>query len=305
MSEPTLVVLAAGMGSRYGGLKQIDPVGQNGEMIIDYSLYDAKRAGFEDVVFIIKHEIEDDFRAAIGDRISRVMNVSYAFQQLDMLPDGVAVPEGRVKPYGTTHALLCAEKAIDGRPFCVVNSDDYYGPQAYREIYGFLTGHAATEGQYAMVAYTLGKTLSDNGSVARGVCEEENGFLRSIIERVYIVKTPDGAEFRDERGEMQPLDVDSPVSLNYWGFTPDVFPLLREDFDRFLKNKFLSNPLKSESLLPNTVGTILKKGAGTVEMLRSQDRWFGVTYREDKPMFTESLRKLTEQGVYPAKLWQC
>lgn len=305
MKKPVIVFLAAGMGSRYGGLKQIDPVGQHGEILIDYSLFDAKRAGFEDVVFIIKKEIEDDFKQAIGHRAEKYFNVKYAYQSFDKMPAGFTAPADRTKPFGTTHAALCAEKEIDGAPFCVVNSDDYYGPEAYRLIYNFLSEHAETAGQYAMDGYVLGNTLTENGSVARGVCEaSENGYLQEIVERTKIIKTTLGAAYTLDGEHFTDIDPQSLVSLNFWGFTADVFKYFKNDFDRFLAEEYNDNPLKSECFIPNTVGGIVRSGSGTVKVLTSHDNWHGVTYKEDKPMLAKALKALEDSGVYPSPLWK-
>ena len=305
MKKPVLVILAAGMGSRYGGLKQMDKFGQNGELLIDYSLYDAKKAGFDDVVFIIKKEIEADFKESIGERMKKNFNVSYAFQSLDKLPAGYSAPGDRVKPFGTTQAIMCAEKEIGGAPFCVINSDDYYGPGAYKVMYDFLAEHSEGRGEYAMVGYVLGNTLTENGSVARGVCEgDENGFLNAIVERTKIIKTKQGAAFTEDGSHFVDIDPESLVSLNFWGFTADAFEYFKADFMRYLHEEFVSDPLKSECFMPNTVGGIIRSGNGTVKVLKSGDCWHGVTYKEDKPKLIESLRQLTESGVYPAPLWK-
>lgn len=302
MKRPVLVILAAGLGSRYGGLKQIEPIGEYGELLIDYSLFDAKRAGFEDVVFIIKKEIEADFKERIGNRMHKYFNVTYAYQSLDKLPAGYCRPAGRTKPYGTTHALLCAEQEIGYAPFCVINSDDYYGPQAYRVIYRYLV--TAVQGEHAMVGYMLGNTLTDNGSVARGVCRAENGYLTGIVERTKIIKTETGAAFTLDGEHYTDIDPKSLVSLNFWGFMPDVFRSFKEDFLRFLNNEFVSDPLKGECFVPNTVGAMLEAKAGTVRVLTSHDSWHGVTYKEDKPRVVEALRELTDIGVYGSPLWK-
>ncbi len=303
MKKPVLAVLAAGMGSRYGGLKQIDPVGADGEVIIDYSLFDARRAGFEDVVFIIKHAIEDDFKATIGRRAEQHFNVSYAFQELDMLPAGFSCPEGRTKPYGTTHAVLCAREAIGGAPFCVINSDDYYGPDAYKKIYDFLSANTDLE-EYAMVCYVLGNTLTDNGSVARGVCVTHEGYLKSIVERTKIIRTHDGAAYSQDGNHFRDISADTPVSMNFWGFMPGVFTGLEQDFQRYLREEFVSDPQKSECFVPNTVGTMVSDGSARVRALSSADRWYGVTYHEDKPAVVAAMAKLAADGVYPAPLWK-
>lgn len=303
MKKPVLVILAAGMGSRYGGLKQIDPVGANGELLIDYSLFDAHRAGFEDVVFIIKKEIEADFKEVIGERMKKHFNVRFAYQSLDRLPEGYSAPEGRTKPFGTTQAVICAEQEIDGAPFCVINSDDYYGPQAYKEIYNFLTV-SDNPAEHAMVGYVLGNTLTENGSVARGACEVENGYLKGIVERTKIIKTDAGAAYTLDGEHFTDIDAQSPVSLNFWGFKPSAFGHFKADFLRYLSDEFVADPLKSECFIPNTVGEMLKSGVGSVRVLSSNDNWHGVTYKEDKPKLVSALGKLTQGGVYPSPLWK-
>lgn len=302
MEKPTLVVLAAGMGSRYGGLKQIDPVGPHGEIIIDYSLYDAMQAGFEKVVFIINHNIENDFKEVIGKRVAKKMEVGYVYQQLDsMFPAGMTPPKDRVKPWGTSHAILCCKDAVKG-PFGIINADDYYGKSAYKVLYDRLK--AAKDGEkydFCMVGYVLENTLTDAGSVARGVCvSDEKHNLVDIVERLKIYKTPDGAAYTEDDGKtFVKIPAGSPVSMNMWGFTPSLFGELEARFPAFLKNAFEKNPLKAEMLIPNEVGALLKEGKATVEVLSSPDRWFGVTYREDKPVVMEDLKKMTDAGVYP------
>ncbi len=305
MEKPVLVVMAAGMGSRYGGMKQIDPVGPSGQVIIDYSLYDARRAGFETVIFVIKHEIEDAFKAAIGDRVSKVMKVEYAFQQLEELPDGFAVPEGRAKPWGTCHAVLAAKHLIHG-PFAVINADDYYGPEAFQVIYDYLSTHQDGEVyDYCMVSYLLKNTVSENGSVARGVCEANpDGTLAAVTERTCIETYPGGIHFTENGGDTwQDLAPDTPVSMNLWGFGQSFLEEAEARFAGWLSENLPKNPLKCEYFLPLVVSELLAEGKATVKLLHSTDKWYGVTYREDKPVVVNALAQKTADGLYPADLW--
>lgn len=302
--KPILVVMAAGMGSRYGGLKQIDPVGPSGEAIIDYSLYDARRAGFETVVFIIKHEIEQAFKEAVGVRAQRAgFEVRYAFQQLEKLPEGFTVPEGRVKPWGTAHAILVAEEAIGDAPFAVINADDYYGPQGFRLIYDYLSTHADGD-RYAwsMVGFLLGNTVSANGSVSRGVCvTDENSNLVSVTERTCIEPYAGGIHFTEDGGATwTDLPADTVVSMNLWGFTPGYVAEAKAGFAQFLRDSLPVNPLKCEYYLPSVVTTALQSGKADVHVLTSADKWFGITYREDKPELVAALQKMSADGLYPA-----
>lgn len=306
MQKPVLAVMAAGMGSRYGGLKQIDPVGPSGEVIIDYSLFDARRAGFEKVVFIIKHEIEDDFKAVIGERISKVMQVEYAFQQLDILPEGYTVPEGREKPWGTAHAVLAAKSVIDG-PFAVINADDYYGPEAFQKIYDYLATHQDDEKyEYAMVGYHLRNTLTEHGHVARGVCEVgEDGFLQRVTEHVKIVKDGNDAKFTEDEGKTwESLPGETTVSMNLWGFTPSFLKETETRFSTFLDHTLTANPMKGEYFLPSVVSALIDEDKARVQVLTSKDKWYGVTYKEDKPVVVAALRSFIDAGVYPEKLWE-
>lgn len=305
MDKPTLVILAAGMGSRYGGLKQIDPVDDKGHKIIDFSIYDAVRAGFGKVIFIIKKENEKDFRECIGDAVSKHIEVEYVFQELTRVPEGFQIPEGRVKPWGTAHAILCCKDAIK-EPFAVINADDYYGKSAYEELYRFLTTHEDDEKyRYAMVGYQLGNTLTENGSVARGICvTNEEGYLQEIAERTKIVRTAEGAAYTEDDGATWvPVALDTPVSMNMWAFSPSILKELEAAVERFFAEEVEKNPLKSECFLPIEVDKLLKAGKATVEVLHSADKWFGVTYKEDKPFVMESIAKLKEAGVYPDVLW--
>lgn len=305
MEKPVLVILAAGMGSRYGGLKQIDPIDGQGQKIIDFSMYDAKRAGFEKVVFIIKKENEKDFRECVGDRVSGHLEVEYVYQELDRVPEGFRIPEGRVKPWGTAHAILCCKDVLKG-PFAVINSDDYYGRSAYDTLYRFLTTHQDDEKhRYAMVGYELGNTLTENGSVARGCCvTDEKGFLKTIAERTKIVKTEDGAAYTEDDGATwEPIGLNTPVSMNMWGFSASILEELDAAVGRFFAEEVEKNPLKAECFLPIEVGRLLEQEKATVEVLSSRDKWFGVTYKEDKPFVMESIARLKAEGVYPDVLW--
>lgn len=302
--QPVLVIMAAGMGSRYGGLKQMDPVDPAGDLIIDFSIFDALKAGFAEVIFIIKQELEGDFRSAIGDRIARHARVRYAFQRLDALPEGFQVPQGRVKPWGTTHALLCAQEAIAGRPFCAINADDYYGPTAYQRIYQFLSG-PRPQGEHALVAWQLANTLTDHGSVARGICAVENEHLTHIVERKTIIRQGDGGAFTEDGGATYtPLAGDTPVSMNFWGFGPEMLPLLDRNFRENLRAGMEADPLKYEDLLPNAVQAAMSRGDASIRVLRSPDTWFGVTYKADKPQVVASIAACKARGLYPDPLWQ-
>ena len=307
MKKPVLVAMAAGMGSRYGGLKQIDPVGDHGQLIIDYSIYDARRAGFEMVVFVIKHEIEETFKAAIGDRLSKVINVKYAYQDLDDLPAGYAVPADRVKPWGTAHAILAARKVVDG-PFAVINADDCYGPEGFRAIYDYLESHPDQPDcyEYAMVGYLLGNTVTEHGHVARGVCEEDNdNFLVRVTERTRIEKDGADARFSEDDGKTWTLLAgDTIVSMNLWGFTASFLREAEARFPAFLDKALEENPLKGEYFLPSVVTQLLDEGKARVKVLRSHDKWYGVTYKEDKPVVVAAIAEKTAQGLYPDKLWE-
>ena len=302
--KPVLVVMAAGMGSRYGGLKQIDPVGSCGEAILDFSLFDAYEAGFETAVIIIKSAIEKDFMETVGKRLEKCpLQIRYAFQEMDKIPQGFSVPEGRVKPFGTSHAVLCAKSEIDGAPFAVINADDYYGKDAFKVIYDYLCN--TTEGAYCMVGYQLGNTVTDHGSVARGVCcADENGNLADIVERTRIEKYEGGIHFTEDGETWTDLSADTIVSMNMWGFTADFLDRLAEQFPDFMAKQVPANPLKAEFLLPRSVDALLKAGKATVKILRSADKWYGVTYAQDKPMVVAALAKLAEEGKYPNGLWK-
>ena len=302
--KPVLVVMAAGMGSRYGGLKQIDPVGSQGEAILDYSLYDAYEAGFKTAVIIIKRAIEKDFMETVGKRLEKSpMNIRYAFQELEMVPEGFRVPEGRVKPFGTGHAVLCAKDAVDGAPFAVINADDYYGKTAFKVSYAHLCN--AAEGEYCMVGYRLANTVTDHGSVSRGVCSADAmGNLADIVERTRIEKHEGGIHFTEDGENWQELGEDTIVSMNMWGFTPGFLTHMQTQFVEFLQQQLPGNPLKAEFQLPRGVDTHVKAGKATVKILQSEDKWYGVTYAADKPMVVTALEDMAKQGKYPDGLWK-
>lgn len=306
MKKPVLVIMAAGMGSRYGGLKQIDPIDKEGHIIMDFSIYDAVKAGFEKVVFIIKKENEADFRESIGNRMEKQIQVEYVFQDLNNIPDGFEVPEGRVKPWGTGHAVLSAINAIDG-PFAVINADDYYGQQAFQMIHDFLITQEDDEKyHYTMVGYMLENTLTENGHVARGVCETDaDNKLTAINERTRIEKHADGPEYTEDDGATWvSLPNDAVVSMNMWGFTESMLKELKERFAGFLKENLPKNPLKCEYFLPFVVDELIREGKADVTVLRSRDRWYGVTYKEDKPVVVKAIQSLKDSGLYPQNLWK-
>ena len=304
-NKPVLVIMAAGMGSRYGGLKQLDPVGNHGQLIIDYSIYDAKRAGFETVVFVIKPEIEADFKEAIGDRVSKVMDVKYAYQLKEDLPEGYAVPAGRTKPWGTAHAALSVRKLVDG-PFAIINADDYYGPEAFQEIYNYLSTHQDGEFyEYVMVGYLLKNTVTENGTVARGVCEETaDHFLTQVTERTKIEKGEPPRYTEDDGKTWTDLPADTIVSMNMWGFTRSFLDEALARFPAFLDKALAENPEKGEYFLPTVVSQLIDEGKARVKVLRSEDKWYGVTYREDKPTVVAAIAEKTDSGLYPSQLWE-
>lgn len=301
---PALVVMAAGMGSRYGGLKQIDPLGPNGQIILDYSIYDAYRAGFSRVVFIIKPELKDAFENAIGAKARKYMQVDYAFQTLDNLPDDLSAPAGREKPLGTGHAVWCAGDLLDV-PFAVINADDFYGADAFQKMYDFLSQTEDDDKyRYCMVGYKVENTLTDNGTVSRGVCTaDENGYLASIIERTAIARAADGKIHFSENGADAGVIADgTPVSMNLWGFTPSFMRELTAQLRDFFAEKLPQNPEKGEFYLPAAVDTLIQRGKATAKLLTTDARWFGVTYREDKPTVQAALKDLTDAGAYPQDL---
>ncbi|HHU49622.1 MAG TPA: nucleotidyltransferase [Clostridiales bacterium] len=305
MEKPVLVVMAAGMGSRYKGLKQLDPVGLNKEIIMDFSIYDALQAGFRKVVFIIKKELETNFREIIGDKVSRFMEVDYAFQSLDDLPQGYLLPEGRVKPWGTGHAVLSCRNIIKGS-FAVINADDYYGKKAFKLIYDYLV-HTQDDDKYrcAMVGYTLENTVTEHGHVARGVCVvSEDGYLQDINERTRIEKRKGKLQYTEDGEHWITIPGESIVSMNLWGFTPGFMRELEQKFPPFLDRALRESPLSKEYFLPSVVDSLLKEGKATVRVLYTPDKWYGITYREDKPLVVAALQQMQLSGIYPQKLWE-
>jgi dTDP-glucose pyrophosphorylase len=300
--KPTIVILAAGIGSRYGSLKQIDQVGPSGETIIDYSIYDALRAGFGKVIFVIRKSIEEEFKAALLRRWEKRADVDYVLQELEDIPVGFRVPANRLKPWGTSHAVLVAEPKVN-RPFAVINADDFYGAGAFTVMADYLLNIRSDENTYSLVGYDLTSTLSEHGSVARGVCQvDKAGKLGGIVERVHIEKTPRGIFYKDEQGQLAPLRGDETVSMNFWGFTPTFFCFARQAFENFLGEN-LKNP-KAELYIPLVINNLVKNGQATVKVLETGEKWFGVTYREDKSRVMEELARLVARGVYPKKLWK-
>ena len=304
MRKTTLVVMAAGIGSRFGGgIKQLEPVGPSGEIIMDYSVYDAIQAGFDKVVFIIRKDLEKDFREIIGNRMEKIVETAYAFQELDDLPAGFQRPEGRTKPWGTGQAILCCKDLVQ-EPFAVINADDYYGKEAFVKVHDYLAGEHPACGKmdFCMAGFQLGNTLSENGGVTRGICSvNEDGHLTKVTETKNIVKTPEGAAVKGEDGRLTSVAADCPVSMNMWGFTPEIFEVLENGFAEFLKN--LSDPMKGEYLIPTIVDGLIQEQKANVTVLGSRDKWFGVTYKEDKPAVVRSFRELIDAGVYREKLF--
>ena len=303
--KTTLLIMAAGIGSRFGGgIKQLAPVGPNGEIIMDYSIHDAIKAGFNKIVFVIRKDIEDDFREIIGNRIEKIADVAYAYQELDKLPEGFTKPADRTKPFGTGHAVLCTKGLVEG-PFAVINADDYYGKEAFVKVHDFLVGeHDTSEKlQFCMAGFILGNTLSDNGSVTRGVCQvSEEGHLKKVVETGGLVKTADGAGVQKEDGSVEPIDAGVYVSMNMWGFSKEMIDILEENFVDFLKN-IPEGDIKKEYLLPSIVDDQIQSGKADVTVLETKDKWFGVTYKEDKQIVMDSFKALVEAGVYKEKLF--
>ncbi len=305
MVKPTLLVLAAGMGSRYGSLKQMDGVGPNGEAIIDYSIYDAIRAGFGKVVFVIRHSFEKEFKEMFApERFGGKIEVDFVFQELDYLPEGFSVPEGREKPWGTNHAVMMGASAVH-EPFAVINSDDFYGTDAYRVMGEYLSKLDGAKGEYAMIGYEVNKTLSENGTVSRGVCTvDENHYLTSMIERTKIERNAEGTIVFHDLGDDVELAENTPVSMNFFGFTPDYFTYSEVGFKEFLSSDDVKTNLKAEFYIPLMVNNTIAAGNARMKVLSTTAQWFGVTYKEDKPMLMAKIEKLIEEGVYPRNLWE-
>ena len=316
MNKPVLIIMAAGMGSRYGGLKQIDPVSDKGEIILDFSLYDAMMAGFEDVVFVIKEENEADFRALIDERAGKHMNLRYAFQKLEDIPEGYKVPEGREKPWGTCHAVMSARHLVNG-PFAVINADDYYGPGAFQSMYDFLeksaeeaakeeaAGTKPAQYEFCMIGYELKNTITENGHVSRGVCDvTDGGYLKDIVERTKIMRRDGGIQYTEDGESWVTLPEDTVVSMNFWGFSKDMMTEMVAGFPEFLDEALKTFPLKGEYFLPGVVDTLLKEEKARVRVLRSRDKWYGVTYKEDKQTVVDALQAMKDKGLYPDVLWK-
>lgn len=304
MKKTTLVIMAAGIGSRFGGgIKQLEPVGPSGEIIMDYSVHDAMEAGFDKVVFIIRKDLEKDFREVIGDRMDKIVETAYAFQEIDELPAGFTKPEGRTKPWGTGQAILSCKELVQ-EPFVVINADDYYGKEAFVKVHDYLVQeHPASDRmEFCMAGFQLGNTLSENGGVTRGICSvDEKQHLTKVTETKNIVKTEEGAAVQKEDGSLVPVAADCPVSMNMWGFTPEIFQVLETGFADFLQN--LSDKMKGEYLIPTIVDQLIQEKKANVTVLESKDKWFGVTYKEDKPSVVRSFQELIEAGVYKKKLF--
>ena len=302
MQKPTLVVMAAGMGSRFGGLKQIEPIGPNGELIVDYAIYDAVKAGFGKVVFIIKKEIEALFKEKIGNRASRHIDVRYSYQSINDLPEGFLVPEGRTKPWGTAHAVLSCEEEV-GEPFAVINADDFYGRNSYKVLFNFLSKIDNNDSfDYCMVGFVLGNTLTENGHVARGVCTVDSiGKLHQITERTRIISTDSGAKYTEDGETWIDIPADTTVSMNMWGFTPRIFKEIRKRFPHFLKSN-VDRIEKAEFYIPSLVDDLIKEGKASVTVLKSNEKWFGVTYKEDKQSVIVAINNMTGAGLYPTPM---
>lgn len=301
MNKPVLLIMAAGMGSRYGGLKQIDKMTNEGEIILDFSLFDAYRAGFKKAVLIIKEEYLDDFKAILDNGAGRFLDIEYVFQDMADIPEKCVIPEGREKPWGTAHAIMSARNKINSS-FAVINADDFYGENAFREMYKFLE-NTKSEGEFSMVAYELQNTVTESGSVSRGVCTiSEEGYLDDIVERTEIVKIEDEIRF-NENGEWHKLEKDTSVSMNFWGYTKGIMVELENRFLNFFNNELKENPLKAEYLIPKITDELIKEGKASCKVLKSKDSWYGVTYKEDKERVKVALKTLKEKGEYPNKLW--
>lgn len=302
MQKPILVVMAAGLGSRYGGLKQIDPIGPNGQIILDYSIYDAHKAGFQDVIFIIRPELEEMFEEVISVRARKLMNVHYAYQTVDNLPDGLKAPEGREKPLGTAHAVYCAAKIAKDAPVAVINADDFYGRDAFQKMFDFLSvAKDDTLYRYCMVGYKVQNTLTENGTVARGVCKaDENGFLTEITERTSIHRDADGIIRYDADGDAPAGEIaeDTPVSMNLWGFTPSFLNYLSDGMRKFFAEDLPKNPMKGEYYLPFAANELVLAGKASVTVLKTDAKWYGVTYKEDKPVVSKAILEMTQNGEY-------
>ena len=299
--KPVLLVMAAGLGSRYGGLKQLDKIGPNGEIILELSSYDAIKSGFEKIIFILRAEIVEEFKELIGNKLSQFAEIEYVIQDMNNIPEGFNIPTGRVKPWGTGHAILCAKDIVKS-PFLVINADDYYGQESFKLMYDYLSTNTE-ENHHAMVGYKLKNTLSENGHVARGICTVEDGELKEIVERTKIIKRDESAFYTEDEKEWIELDYNSIVSMNMWGFMNSIFEITEEGFKNFLQNNLNNNPLKAEYFIPLVVSDLINSGKGKVKVINSKDKWYGVTYQEDKALVKEAIKKMIDEGKYKKNLW--
>lgn len=300
--KPVLLVMAAGLGSRYGGLKQLDKIGPNGEIILELSSYDAIKAGFEKIVFILRKEIVEEFKELIGNKLSKFAEIEYVIQDMNNIPEGFEIPEGRIKPWGTGHAILCAKDVIKS-PFLVINADDYYGQESFKLMYEYLNNNTE-ENHHAMVGYELKNTLSENGHVARGICTVENGELKEVVERTRIIKKGEAAYYTENEQEWIEVDYNSIVSMNMWGFMNSIFEITEKGFKYFLQNDLKDNPIKAEYYIPLIVSNLINSGKGEVKVMNSKDKWYGVTYQEDRVLVKEAIEKMINEGKYEKNLWE-
>ena len=299
--KPVLLVMAAGLGSRYGGLKQLDKIGPNGEIILELSSYDAIKSGFEKIIFILRAEIVEEFKELIGNKLSQFAEIEYVIQDINNIPEGFNIPTDRVKPWGTGHAILCAKDIVKS-PFLVINADDYYGQESFKLMYDYLSTNTE-ENHHAMVGYKLKNTLSENGHVARGICTVEDGELKEIVERTKIIKRDESAFYTEDEKEWIELDYNSIVSMNMWGFMNSIFEITEEGFKNFLQNNLNNNPLKAEYFIPLVVSDLINSGKGKVKVINSKDKWYGVTYQEDKALVKEAIERMIDEGKYKKNLW--
>lgn len=300
--KPILLIMAAGVGSRYGGLKQIDKIGPNGEVLLELSVHDAIKAGFEKIVFILREEIEEEFKSLIGNKLEKYAEIKYAIQKINNLPDGYTVPTDRTKPWGTGQAILCAKDVVDA-PFVAINSDDFYGQEAFKKIYKFLTTNT-DENMYGMIGYKLCNTLSENGHVARGICKVKDGYLEEVIERTKIIKKGESAFYTEDDVNWSELEYDSTVSMNMWAFNNNIFKELEDQFKTFLDTEVIENPKKSEYFIPSVVSSLLANNKIKVKVMESNEKWYGVTYQEDKYIVREAIENMIKEGVYNKNIWE-
>lgn len=300
--KPILLIMAAGLGSRYGGLKQIDKIGPDGEILLELSVHDAIKAGFEKVVFILREEIEDEFKELIGNKLEKYIEVGYVIQKIDDLPKGYNIPNGRSKPWGTGHAILCAKNIVD-EPFVAINADDFYGPESFKKIYNFLVKNS-DENIYGMIGYKLYNTLSQNGHVARGICNIKDGYLEEVVERTKIIKKGELSFYTEDDIKWMEVEYDSPVSMNMWAFNTNIFEELEEQFKNFLDVEAKQNPMKSEYFIPTVINSLLANNKIKVKVIESKDKWYGVTYQEDKYIVRNAIENMIQEGIYSKNIWE-